>query len=241
MAGLAPGPELIPQWLHKHSLKWSKEQITLYREIYGNGIISTSIKIYFGSLLALCRLFILTPLQKGKRSIAQGAYINFRGGAVFAVVFVASSQAAAVCGETDQLKCRTPIVNNYFSMTVLKLGLSFSCISLSPESLIKKHTHILTHCGTFKIYRPCSQVVMWLSIKWSGDVAMRWWGNVTHTEELVIFPFLCFLFFMEEKLTIRGFIQPNQQTNVFIPLGVSSIIFKQLWLFKVLLFLTSEL
>lgn len=160
--------------------------------------------------------------KKGKRSIAQGAYINFRGGAVFAVVFMASSQAAAACGETDQLKCRTPIINNYFSMTVLKLGLSFTCISLSPESLNKKNKtkkHILTHCGTFKIHRPRSQVLVWLSIKWSGDVAMRWWGNVTHTEEHVMFPFLCFLFFMEEKLTIRGFIQPNQQTQCISRLG----------------------
>lgn len=86
---------------------------------------------------------------------------------------MAPSQAAAACGETDQLKCRTPIINNYFSMTVLKLGLSFTCISLSPESLNKIKKRILTHCGTFKIHRPRSQVLVWLSIKWSGDVAMR--------------------------------------------------------------------
>lgn len=55
---------------------------------------------------------------------------------------MASSQAAAACGENDQLKCRTPIINNYFSMTVFKFGLSFTCISLSPESLNKiKKTH----------------------------------------------------------------------------------------------------
>ncbi len=71
VAGLAPGPRLIPQWLHKHSLGWSKEQIALYRELYGNGIISTPIKVYFSLPLPSCRLFILLLQQKGKYSVAQ--------------------------------------------------------------------------------------------------------------------------------------------------------------------------
>ena len=59
VAGFAPGPRLIPQWLHKHSLGRSEEQISLYMELYGNGIISTPIKVYFSLPLPSCRLFIL--------------------------------------------------------------------------------------------------------------------------------------------------------------------------------------
>lgn len=215
MAGLAPGPELIPQWLHKHSLKWSKEQITLYREIYGNGIISTSIKIYFGSLLALCRLFILTPLQKGKRSIAQGAYINFRGGAVFAVVFVASSQAAAARGETDQLKCRTPIVNNYFSMTLLKRGLSFTCIS--PESLNKKTQTSSPIVEHLKYIDPVLK--WWCDLALNGQVTWPWGDEEMSRirKSLSCSRFCVFCFSWKRSLLLEGLFNQINKPTYFSP------------------------
>lgn len=43
VAGLAPGPRLIPQWLYKHALGQSKEHITPLKELY---VISTPIKVY---------------------------------------------------------------------------------------------------------------------------------------------------------------------------------------------------
>ncbi len=78
VAGLAPGPGWsYSEWLHKHSLGRSKEQIALYRKLYGNGIISTPIKVCFSLPLPSCRLFILLLQQKEKCSVAQGTNMHF--------------------------------------------------------------------------------------------------------------------------------------------------------------------
>lgn len=82
------------------------------------------------------------PAAKRETFYCPGHIHKFPGRfAVFAIVLKASSQAAAACGEADHLKYRTPIINNYFLMTVLKLGLSFTCIRSSPESLNEKNTY----------------------------------------------------------------------------------------------------
>lgn len=67
VAGLAPGLKLIPQQLHKHSLGRSKEQITLYRELYGDGIISTPI-----SLLVLMYTIYFPPIAASEMLCCPG-------------------------------------------------------------------------------------------------------------------------------------------------------------------------
>lgn len=182
--------------------------------------------------------------KKGKRSIAQGAYINFRGGAVFAVVFMASSQAAAACGETDQLKCRTPIINNYFSMTVLKLGLSFTCISLSPENLNKKKNKKNTSSPIVEHLKYIGPVLKcWCGLALNGQVMWPWGDEEMSRirKSMLCSRFCVFCFLWKRSLLLEGLFNQINKPNVFLALGVCSIIFKQLWWFKVLLFLTPQL
>lgn len=105
---------------------------------------------------------------------------------------MASSQAAAACGETDQLKCRTPIINNYFSMTVLKFGLSFTCISLSPESLNKKNTSspIVEHLKYIDPVLKC-----WCGLALNGQVM---WPGHAYGRACYVPVFVFFVFYGRE-------------------------------------------